>query len=172
VKTNKQTLTNGIKNGSRLSQPRYDAASVVWNNTTLWLTGGHLDTGKTKSTEFVQLTGTTPGPDLPLKVSRHCLVSLNDTTLLLIGGILKEGTYSKATFFYNTDHNTWTEGPSLIIGRYEHSCALFKSPKHDHNDTVIVTGGFNNVDGSLTSTKLLNLDSNSWQSGKGQLNYP
>jgi hypothetical protein len=160
---------NGITNGSRLTQPRSSAASVVWNSTTLWLTGGWLDdTGRTKSTEFVQLTGSTPGPDLPLEVSYHCLVSLNDTTLLLIGGRLQGGTYSKATYYYNTDHNTWTDGPSLTIGRDDHSCALFKSPQHGHTDTVIVTGGFDG--GELASTEFLNLESNSWQSGKGQLN--
>jgi hypothetical protein len=160
---------NGIKRTARLSQPRSYAASVVWNSTTLWLTGGWLDgSERTKSTEFVQLTGSTPGPDLPLEVSYHCLVSLNDTTLLLIGGRLQGGTYSKATYYYNTDHNTWTDGPSLTIGRDDHSCALFKSPQHGHTDTVIVTGGFDG--GELASTEFLNLESNSWQSGKGQLN--
>jgi hypothetical protein len=162
---------HGIKKAAtaRLSKPRYYAASVVWNSTTLWMTGGYLaGSGRTKSTEFVQLTGTSPGPDLPLGVALHCLVSLNDTTLILIGGKLQSGTYSKATWFYHTDHKTWTDGPSLTIGRYEHSCALFKSPQHGHTDTVIVTGGWNGA--TLASTELLYLDSNSWQSGKGQLN--
>jgi hypothetical protein len=160
---------NGIKNGSRLSQPRFAAASVVWNSTTLWMTGGDFDgSERTKSTEFVQLTGTTPGPDLPLGVAFHCLVSLNDTTVILIGGSLQDGTRSKATFYHNTDHKTWTDGPSLITGRGYHSCALFKSPQHGHTDTVIVTGGHKGYD--LASTEFLNLDSNSWESGKGQLN--
>jgi hypothetical protein len=159
---------NGIKNGSRLRQPRSHAASVVWNSTTLWLTAGLLEgSGGTKSTEFVQLTGSTPGPDLPLEVVYHCLVSLNDTTLLLIGGWLQDGTVSKATIYYNTDHKTWTDGPSMTIGRERHSCALFKSPQHGHTDTVIVTGGYNAR--LLASTEYLNLESNSWQSGKGQL---
>jgi hypothetical protein len=57
-----------------LSLPRYAAASVVWHGNTLWLTGGSLDgTGSTKSTEFVQLTGSRPGPDLPLEVCLFCL---------------------------------------------------------------------------------------------------
>jgi hypothetical protein len=159
---------NGIKNGSSLSQPRSYAASVVWNSTTLWLTGGIIGNVRTKSTEFVQLTGTTPGPDLPLEVANHCLVSLNDTTLLLIGGYLQNRTRSKASIYYNTDHMTWTDGPSLTIGRTGHSCALFKSPQHGHTDTVIVTGGQNA--GNLASTEFLSLESNSWQSGKGQLN--
>jgi hypothetical protein len=159
---------HGIKKTATLTQPRYFASSVVLNSTTLWLTGGLLGSGYTKSTEFVQLTGTTPGPDLPLEVLDHCLVSLNDTTVILIGGQLQSGIYSKATWFYNTDHKTWTDGPSLILGRSSHSCALFKSPQHGHTDTVIVTGGYNGT--ALASTELLNLDSSYWQSGKGQLN--
>jgi hypothetical protein len=156
---------HGIKKTKSLTPYRSYAASVVWNSTTLWMTGGWVGIW-TKSTEFVQLTGTTPGPDLPLEVYDHCLVSLNDTTVLLIGGVLQSGTTSKATFYYDTDHKTWTDGPSLILGRNGHSCALFKSHTvHGHTDTVIVTGGNN-----LASTELLNLDSNNWQSGKGQLN--
>jgi hypothetical protein len=59
----------------------------------------------------------------------------------------------------------------LTIGRNHHSCALFKSPQHGHTDTVIVTGGTDNVEFAvLASTEFLNLESNSWESGKGQLN--
>jgi hypothetical protein len=155
----------GIRATAKLTHKISYAASVVWNSTTLWLTGGYSDgTGYTKSTEFVQLTGTTPGPDLPLGVSQHCLVSLNDTTVLLIGGYLSYSTRSSATFYYNTDQKTWTDGPPLKTGRAGHSCALFKSPKHGHTDTVIVTGGSGEF---LASTEVLNLDSsNSWKSGK------
>jgi hypothetical protein len=127
-----------------------------------YLVDGH-NNARTKSTEFVLLTGTTPGPDLPLEVSGHCLVSLNDIMAFLIGGKLSTKTWSEATFFYNSDHKTWSEGPLLITARVGHSCALFKSPQHGHTDTVIVTGGFNGV--VLDSTEFLNLDSNSWTSG-------
>jgi hypothetical protein len=156
---------NAVKTNITLTQSRSDAASVVMNGNTLWLTGGViLDGTATKSTEFVQLTGTSPGPDLPLRVYGHCLVSLNDTTVLLIGGLLVNLTRSKATFFYDINHQTWTEGPSLIAERSVHSCALFKSPQHSHTDTVIVTGGSNGQSG-LASTEILNLNSNSWTSG-------
>jgi hypothetical protein len=131
----------------------------------LWITGGTLQGGViTKSTEFVQLTGTRPGPDMPLEVYDHCLVSLNDTTVFLIGGVLSDYTSSKATFYYNTDHQTWTEGPSMYTARDEHSCALFKSPLHGYTDTVIVTGGLNSQ--YLASTEFFNVDNTFWTSGK------
>jgi hypothetical protein len=151
-----------------LIQHRDAAASVVLDSTTLWLTGGFSDTGGTKSTEFVQLTGTTTGPDLPLEVVFHCLVSLNETTILLIGGLYMDGfhlTYTKDTFYYNIDDKTWTVGPSLITARYSHSCALFKSAKHGNTDTVIVTGGSQGYV-LLDSTEFLIFGSNSWTSGR------
>jgi hypothetical protein len=158
----------GARATSKLTHTRAFAASVVWNSTTLWLTGGDIGgSGYTNSTEFVQLIGTTPGPDLPLEVVHHCLVALNDTTVLLVGGWTR--TRSKATFFYNTDHKTWTKGPLLITGRSNHACALFKSPLNGNTDTVIVTGGVGENE-ELRSTEFLNLDSsfrNSWKSGKG-----
>jgi hypothetical protein len=157
---------NELTATAKLLQSRSNAASVVLKGTTLWLTGGYLEgIGPTKSTEFVELTNTTPGPDLPLAVLNHCLVSLNETTVLLIGGNLADNTVSKATFFYNSDHQTWTEGPSLINGRYYHSCALLKNTLLGHTDIVIVTGGTN--DGDLASTEFFNsLSSNSWITGK------
>jgi hypothetical protein len=156
---------NAVEAKEKLTNPRNWAASVVLNGDTLWLTGGQIyDSGSTETSEFVHLTGTKPGPDLPLNGHSYCLVSLNETTVLLIGGRLANGTMgSKATFYYNNDQQTWTEGPSLITGRNEHSCAQFKSPQHGHTDTVIVTGGFNGE--FLASTEFLNLDSNSWTLG-------
>jgi hypothetical protein len=160
---------------AKLSQPRSRGASVVLNNTTLWLTGGWLEesTELTKSTEFVQLTGTIPGPDLPFEVSAHCLVLLNDTTALLIGGQYPNTTSSKATSYFNFEDKIWTVGPSLMTGRYIHSCALFKSPQYGNTDTVIVTGGHNELDNASTSTEILNFYSNnpSWTSGIIICNY-
>jgi hypothetical protein len=164
---------NATKATVKLAQARTNAASVVVNSTSLWLSGGYLNNiGKTRTTEFVELNGTRPGPDLPLVLSFHCLVSLNETIILLIGGKSNEATIS-ATFYYNIDFETWTEGPPLITARFSHSCALFKSPLHNHNDTVIVTGGYiidiNDENIEQSSTEFLNLDSNLWTSGNQHL---
>jgi hypothetical protein len=160
------TITdNGVEAAVKLIHPRSEAASVVFNGDTLWLTGGSIiGMETTKTTEFVTLTGTRPGPDLPLELEHHCLVTLNDTTVLLIGGEPADLSHSKATFYYNTEHQTWTEGPSLITGRFYHGCALFKSHQHGQTDTVIVTGGWNRE--ALATTEFLNLDgSNVWTLG-------
>jgi hypothetical protein len=70
----------------KMSKARGFAASVTFNENTLWVTGGLTDNVYHKDTEFVQLNGTRPGPDLPIEVAYHCLVALNSTTILLIGG--------------------------------------------------------------------------------------
>jgi hypothetical protein len=159
---------NAIEDSVKLTKPRSAAASVVVNGTTLWITGGYVQdlNYETKTTEFVQLNGSSPGPDLPHKVGYHCLVSLNDSTVILIGG-MQNGLYLEDTntFYYNNDNKTWTEGPSLINGRFWHSCALFKNPLNGNAETVIVTGGYNDK-GTLVSTEFLNLDSDSWTLGR------
>jgi hypothetical protein len=160
---------NAIEASVKLTKPRSAAASVVVNGTTLWITGGYVQdlNYETKTTEFVQLNGSNPGPDLPHKVGYHCLVSLNDSTVILIGG-MQNGKHLEDTntFYYNNDDKTWTEGPKLINGRYWHSCALFKSPLNGNADIVIVTGGYNDNIGILRSTEFLNLDINSWALGR------
>jgi hypothetical protein len=166
--TPKQGKCFAINDGNvtvELAKPRSDAASVVLNGNTLWLTGGFLHNGRTQSTEFVNLTGTTPGPDLPLKVNKHCLVRLNETTVILIGGNLDQYIISKATYYYNVGSKGWISGPSLKMERKSHSCAVFKSAKHGHPDTVIVTGGVSAYGYSLASTEFLNVNNNSWTSG-------
>jgi hypothetical protein len=109
---------NGAEATVKLAKPRLRAASVVINRTKLWLTGGYVgnDTGwsNTNSTEFVELNGTIPGPDLPHVVGDHCLVSLNDTNIILIGGFF-DSIRTRATFYYNIELKTWTEGQYFSI---------------------------------------------------------
>jgi hypothetical protein len=108
----------------------------------------------------LNLFSPTSGPDLPLEVTAHCVLALNNATTLLIVGRIQGGTRVKTTFYYNSDYKTWTEGPSLITGTSYHSCALFKSPKHGHTDTVIVTGM---VAGIGMVVILLALNSSIWR---------
>jgi hypothetical protein len=130
------------------------------------MTGGDLDgTGTTTSTEFVQLTGTTPGPDLPLNLLIIVLCHwMTCTTTYLIGGIFSRWILFKSHLLLQY----WPQDmdSSLITGRAYHSCTLFKSPQHSHTDMRHCdchrcSGG--NNDGFLASTEFLNLDSSkSW----------
>jgi hypothetical protein len=145
----------------KLSEPRSYGASVVLDGQTLWITGGELNNSSaTKTTEYVDLNGTRPGPDLPLELQRHCLVAINATSVLLIGGYTIAGQFSKETYFYSIEDQVWTAGPPLMTGRYFHSCALFN---HDNQMTVIVTGGIDST--VLRTSELLILGSDAWTQG-------
>jgi hypothetical protein len=145
----------------KLSEPRAWGASIVLDGQTLWITGGVLNTSRTtKTTEYVGLDGTRPGPDLPLELQGHCLVAINATTLLLTGGITIEYYKSAATYFFSIEDQVWTAGPPLMIGRYVHSCAVFNL---DNQMTVIVTGGYDS--NYLSSSELLIIGSDAWTQG-------
>ena len=100
---------------THMSEGRFEAASIVLNDNTLWVTGGMKKRIRKKtigpighpgkpqnlkrsfaSTEYVTMTGTTPGPDLPKALSGHAMVAINSTFSMVIGG-----GYSKKTFYYN-----------------------------------------------------------------------
>ena len=71
------------------------------------MTGGSSGSGgesSMKSTEQLNPMSLqwTSGPQLPESLYGHCVVSINDTTILIIGGgILAEG--SDKTFFFHHD---------------------------------------------------------------------
>ena len=61
-------------------------------------------------------------PALPKKVHSHCVVKLEDTKIMLIGGYDKNG-YSAETYIYDFETEVWTLGHPLINARNGHACA-------------------------------------------------
>jgi hypothetical protein len=43
------------------------------------------------------------------------------------------------------DHS-WSQGPSMMTKREDHSCGIFKSAAHQGRNIVIAAGGLNNDD--------------------------
>ncbi len=83
-----------IPGETRMSGGRIRAASIVIdidNGKALWVTGGYRKKlGVLKSTELVSVKhGSNSGPDLPEPLHRHCLVKLNSSSAMLIGGQAK-----------------------------------------------------------------------------------
>jgi hypothetical protein len=74
----------------------------------------------------------TEGPDTPKPVSGHCLVQINETTILMTGG-----GGSNETYFFNVNTSNWTQGPNMIENRTFHSCGIFYLNKQL---TVLVAG--------------------------------
>ena len=60
------------------------AASVI--NDSLFISGGYDGSNKLASTEFVHADGTvTSGPNLPVAREGHCMVTLHDSKVIIIG---------------------------------------------------------------------------------------
>ena len=66
-----------------------------------------------KGGEYVQ------GPELPMPLSSHTIVSLNSTFSMFIGGNL-----DGLTYYFDHSNQKWYEGPSLIIPRFFHATGL------------------------------------------------
>ncbi len=51
-------------------------------------------------------------PSLPVTIAAHCMVTVNSTTVMAIGGY-QNGQYSGKTFYFTFGEESWTEGPEL-----------------------------------------------------------
>ncbi len=102
-------------------------------------------------------------PSLPVTIAAHCMVTVNSTTVMVIGGV-QNGQYSGKTFYFTFGEESWTEGPKLKYERRWHSCGKIRRNKESQEMSIIVAGG---EDGSsyLSSVEILNEGSNEWQTG-------
>jgi hypothetical protein len=98
-------------------------------------------------------------PNLPVTIYGHCLVTVNSTTVLAIGG-RQNGQTSGKTFFFTFGEGSWTEGPELKNKRDSHSCGKIRKNKDSQEMSIIVAGGW-----GLSSVEILDVGSNEWQTG-------
>ena len=135
-------------------------ASVVLDKS-LWVTGG-WGGSRLKSTEFVRGDGTvTMGPDLPTARSGHCMVTLHDGKVMIIGGYPT----LHDVLVFDQSNNIFTTGPSTLEKRYYHACTLFNSPLHGNRPIVLAAGG----DGLVTAEIYDYTITNEWQESKYSL---
>jgi hypothetical protein len=131
---------------THMSVGRWDAASIVINDNILWVTGGY-NGGRLASTEYVTVTGTMPGPDLPMALDSHAMVAINSTCSMVIGGMYSSGYYSASTFFFDHNEDEWINGPSLMQARIYHATGIVTDEVTDES-FVAVTGGHDDLDSS------------------------
>jgi len=115
---------------------------------TLFITGGlgrnHSSLHSTES--FNGTAWNNQSENLPEPFRKHCLVKINSTTVLSIGGYYRSRGFFNShdsTYFYNAQINKWTPGPPLIKPRSGSSCAIleWKNPKHNKFEKVVVVAG-------------------------------
>jgi hypothetical protein len=132
-----------------LNECRYALASALVSNPNnnedddiLLITGGY-DRSTTLSTVESfdgNLWNQTMFADLPTTIGLHCMVKINNTMLLQIGGTIDNiypGTTDK-TYFFDIIQNKWIAGPKLNVGRIAHSCAVMNwmNPNTDSVEKV------------------------------------
>jgi hypothetical protein len=109
--------------------------------------------------------------DLVEPVMLHCLVKINSSMLMLIGGTLDNNPSgaTRNTYYFDTFENIWFAGPKLSSPRFGHSCAVtnWKNPRTgEEENVVVVAGGFYNNGAVLNSVELLFSDSfDGWEKG-------
>ena len=99
-----------------MTQRRAHAASIVVGNR-LWVSGGCCDANSSRTSEYVSIfegINSEVGPDLPFSIYFHAIVSLNDTTAMLIGGDYSSIIHSYTTYYYSHFTQRWTRGPDLL----------------------------------------------------------
>jgi hypothetical protein len=102
-------------------------------------------------------------PSLPVTISGHCMVTVNSTTVMAIGGY-QNNQISGKTFYFTLEKDSWTEGPELKNKRRFHSCGKIRRNKESQEMSIIVAGGLD-VTSYLSSVEILDEGSNEWQTG-------
>ena len=126
-----------FENYTRMKENRIDARSLVTQDH-IWVTGGGF---RSKVTEYIPKSSTNNEPILPEVVNHHAIFSINKTSSMLIGGSTHDANWSNKTYYFNHESNTWKDGPSLTVGRNDHTAGLIK----DHvtnNQHIVVVGGY------------------------------
>jgi hypothetical protein len=149
-----------------MTSVRVRAAAAQMKDGKLLVTGGFDGSGSyLNSAEMLTEVGWERNiPSLPVTIALHCMVTVNSTTVMVIGGYFKGYYYSGKTFYFTFGEQSWTEGPELKNKREYHSCGKIRRNKESQEMSIIVVGGF---DGSsyLSSVEILDEGSNEWQTG-------
>ncbi len=144
---------------------RVRAAAAQLQDGKLLVTGGYDDSASDlNSAEMLTEEGWESNiPSLPVTISAHCMVTVNSTTVMAIGGY-QNGKRSEKTLYFTFGEESWTEGPELKNKRTGHSCGKIRRNKESQEMSIIVAGGY---DGSsyLSSVEILHDGSNEGQTG-------
>jgi hypothetical protein len=148
-----------------LNSVRSSAAAAQLLDGKLLVTGGYVTSGSyLKSAEMLTEEGWESDiPSLPVTIYAHCMVTVNSTTVMSIGGGQNKQ-YSGKTFYFTFGEESWTEGPELKVKRIWPSCGKIKRNKDSLDTNIIVAGGWIGYS-ILSSVEILDEGSNEWQTG-------
>ncbi len=106
-----------------MNSVRIAAAAAQLKDGNLLVTGGVGGSGSDlNSAEMLTEEGWESNiPSLPVTIRTHCLVTVNSTTVMAIGG-WQNNQISGKTFYFTLGEESWTEGPALKNKKEGHSC--------------------------------------------------
>jgi hypothetical protein len=143
---------------------RENAAAAQLKDGKLLVTGGYNGISTLNSAEMLTEEGWESNiPSLPVTIQYHCMVTVNSTTVMVIGGI-QNGQYSGKTFYLTFGEESWAEGPELKNKRGHHSCGKIRRNKESQEMSIIVAGG-STGSSRFSSVEILDEGSNEWKSG-------
>jgi hypothetical protein len=151
-----------VSSASMKSVRAYAAAAQLQDGKIL-VTGGY-DGSYLKSAEMLTEEGWESNiPSLPVTINRHCMVTVNSTTVMVIGGYQNGQDFSGKTFYFTFGEESWTEGPGLKNKRESHSCGKIRRNKESQEMSIIVAGGYVVGSSYLSSVEILDEGSYEWQ---------
>ena len=155
------TLQSQDTGVSVLKRP-WTSSTIIGNQ--LWITGGRLganDGPRTDITELVTVEESKPGPPLHLPLSSHCVVTVNSTTVAVLGGLSLNSSDSgiSETWFYHIKDNLWTpeRKADMNTARRNFGCLSINT---EGEDFIFVAGGH-----LISSTEMFNIAANEWENG-------
>lgn len=114
------------------------------------------------TSEIVDLAGEQGGPSFNLQYSAAASCSMPDPTS---NSVIVTGGYTQSGYNYDRVVRYGVLGfvedlPRLNVGRYSHGCGTYN--RGDGQMVFLVVGGFDSQSSSLSSTEVLNMDSEAW----------
>jgi hypothetical protein len=148
-----------------MNSVRVRAAAAQLKDGHLLVTGGYDESvSDLNSAEMLTEEGWESNiPSLPVTFYAHCMVTVNSTTVMAIGGTQNGQSYSGKTFYFTLGDESWTEGPELKNKRSSHSCGKIRRNKESQEMSIIAAGGIKSS--FLSSVEILHEGSNEWQMG-------
>ena len=149
---------------THMSVKRKYAASLVIDKTKLWITGGfNFDiVDYLTHSEYITLGGSEPGPELPIPISYHALVAIDNTLSMLIGGITTGNVPTQTTHYFDHQGHSWIQGPDLMQARIAHAAGVVIDEVTNEKFVTVTGGEYNGID--LDSTEMLL--NNQWTQGE------
>jgi len=105
--------------------------------------------------------------DISFTTYVSCVTYVNDTTIMLSGGMQGQNTNGEKVFFMSLVDNFWVQGPSLITGRFAHSCGQINKNENTNQKSIIVAGGMIGTNyAPIDDVEILNDGAKNWRPGE------